>query len=352
MDRFENGRMCRLGNVRRRWSVPAVFVTIAVACGALTALGMPSATASVPASASTAPTNGCGRPVKPGVTTKAITVDGVPREYLLEITASARARRPAPLIFNFHGLGSNMTQQAAYSELSDKGGRAGYVVITPNGAGSGLKSWKFPPISDSDVRFVKAMLSTTESALCIDRNRVYATGISAGGIFATTLPCAVPGTFAAIAPVAGVNATKVCRAGTPRVSVLAFHGTADPIVPYNGGPFFSGVSRARLGASGSPTAGLGASLQAHPVPDAIASWAAFDGCSTHPKVNRVADDVQRTTEQKCRAHLGVALYTVEGGGHTWPGAAKVTRSRLGSVTASIDASELMLDFFHAHPRVH
>jgi polyhydroxybutyrate depolymerase len=317
--------------------VAAIAASLTVVVGAS---AVPSASASAPAASNT---KGCSRAVHPGVTTKTLTVDGVAREYLLEIPTSARARTPAPLLFDFHGLGSNMTQQAAYSELNEKGGRAGYVVITPNGTGT-LKSWKPPPISQADVAFVKAMLAKTESSLCIDRDRVYATGMSAGAIFSTTLPCALPGTFAAIAPVAGVNATKVCPAGTPRVSVLAFHGTADPIVPYQGGPYFSGVTRPRPG----PSRGL----QAHPVPEAIASWAAFDGCSTSPRVTRVAADVVRTTEQQCRPHLGVALYTVEGGGHTWPGARNVARRRLGSVTESIDASTLMLAFFHAHPRVH
>ena len=89
------------------------------------------------------------------------------------------------------------------------------------------------------------MLRTTQRALCIDPVRVFATGISNGAMFSTVLACALPGRFAAIAPVSGVNATAACRAGTPRVSVLAFHGTADPIVPYQGGDYFSGAAAAR-----------------------------------------------------------------------------------------------------------
>jgi polyhydroxybutyrate depolymerase len=241
------------------------------------------------------------------------------------------------------------------------------VVVTPNGSGTRIKTWRFPPLSGSDVPTVTALLARTESALCIDPHRVYATGISAGGIFATSLACAMPGTFAAIAPVAGVNATKVCASGTPKVSVLAFHGTADPIVPYAGGPYFSGLtqtapaaggsassaaSRLRARLRGNATAALGRALQAHPVPEAIAGWAAFDGCSTRPRVQKVATDVQRTTEQHCRRHTGVQLYTVEGGGHTWPGARSLPGRPLGSVTTSIDASDLMLAFFRAHPAPH
>jgi polyhydroxybutyrate depolymerase len=66
-------------------------------------------------------------------------------------------------------------------------------------------------------------------------------------------------------------------------------------------------------------------------------------------VRRVDRDVTKTTERRCRDHTAVQLYTVRGGGHTWPGAKNVARPRLGTVTGSIDASDLMLAFFAAHP---
>ena len=137
----------------------------------------------------------------------------------------------------------------------------------------------------------------------------------------------------------GINATKVCDAGAPRVSVLAFHGTADPIVPYQGGDYFAGAAAGR-------TPGR---AQALPVDDAAAAWAAFDGCGTPPTPTWVAADVQHLVWPDCPANGTVELYRIVGGGHTWPGSVPVRATRLGSTTPSISATALMLDFFDAHP---
>jgi polyhydroxybutyrate depolymerase len=286
--------------------------------------------------------SGCGQKAAPGATTRHVTVGGADREYLLSIPDDYDPAKPAPLLFDFHGLGSNMQEQSLYSNLDREGGARGYVVITPNGQGAVLRHWSLVPSTSTnpDVAFVRAMLRTTNRALCIDQKRVFSTGISNGAMFSTLLACQLPGRLAAIAPVAGINATEVCAAGTPTVSVLAFHGTADPVVPYSGGALFSGASIG--GFLGVPTA--------KPVDDATAAWAAFDGCGTPPLQSFVADDVQHLVWPDCPRSGAVELYRVVGGGHTWPGAAAVREDRLGPTTASIDATNLMLDFFAAHPR--
>jgi poly(3-hydroxybutyrate) depolymerase len=139
------------------------------------------------------------------------------------------------------------------------------VVITPNGQGDVLRHWSLDPSTGAnpDVAFTQAMLRTTTGSLCIDPKRVFSTGISNGAMFSTLLACALPGRLAAIAPVSGINVTPVCAAGTPRVSVLAFHGTADPIVPYRGGAYFSGQPIGRV---------LGVP-DAKPVETTAAAWA-------------------------------------------------------------------------------
>jgi len=284
---------------------------------------------------------GCGRAATSGITTQHLTVDGSDRQYLLSIPASYDASKPAPLLFNFHGLGSNMQQQALYSGLNQRAGDQGYVVITPNGTGTVLRRWSFPPLpgSTADVDFVKAMLATTQRNLCIDTRRIFSTGISNGAIFSTLLACTLRGRLAAIAPVSGVNATHACINGTPPIAVLAFHGTGDPIVPYNGGAYFSGVNARRIGR-----------VQARPVDAAVSEWAKFDGCATPPQTTAVASDVEHVVYPDCPPSGAVELYRVIGGGHTWPGSFSFNPARLGPTTTSIDASALMLDFFTAHPR--
>jgi polyhydroxybutyrate depolymerase len=285
---------------------------------------------------------GCGTKAAPGVTTRHVTVRGTDREYILSIPDGYDRAKPAPLLFDFHGLGSNMQEQSLYTHLDEQGGLRGYVVITPNGQGDLLRHWSLVPTASAnpDVAFVQAILRTTNRTLCIDRRGSFSTGIPNGATFSTVLACALPGRLAAIAPVAGVNASKVCDTGTPRVSVLAFHGTADPVVPYQGGAYFSGASGARAAGG----------AQAMPVDDATAAWAKFDGCGTPPTASFVADDVQHLVWPDCPANGTVELYRILGGGHTWPGSTPVRASQLGSTSSSISATRLMLDFFHAHPR--
>jgi polyhydroxybutyrate depolymerase len=285
---------------------------------------------------------GCGRAAAPGVTTRRVAVDGTDREYLLAVPGAYDAHTPAPLVFNFHGFTSNMQEQAGYTHLGPQAGQRGYVVITPNGRGDPLRGWSLFPLATSnpDVAFVQRMLRLTARTLCIDPRRVYATGMSNGAMFSTVLACALPGRLAAIAPVAGINATGPCDGSTPRVSVLALHGTGDPIVPYQGGDFLSG-------ALAPSTEGQ---AHARPVNGAMAAWASFDGCGTPPVPTWVADDVQRIDWRGCPANGTVELYRILGGGHTWPGATPVRELELGTTTPSISATELILDFFDAHPR--
>jgi polyhydroxybutyrate depolymerase len=291
--------------------------------------------------AAAAPRADCDRPATPGTTVQELTVDGEGRQYRLAIPATTPPSKGAPLLFNLHGLGSNMEQQASYSRLDEAAGARGYVVMTPQGRGGVFPRWSIPPLPDeeADVAFVRKMLQTTERTLCIDKDRVYVAGISNGAMFAAVIACALPGRIAAIAPVAGVNGASPCQAGTPPVSVLAFHGTADPIAPYAGGAYFSGPEPTRETA-----------LQARDVEATMARWARFDGCRARADESWLADDVQRLTYRGCPRKGTVELVRVVGGGHTWPGAIPVFAPRLGATTTSIDANSLMLDFFDAHPR--
>jgi polyhydroxybutyrate depolymerase len=323
---------------------------------AIAVVGLPVGPASASVPHATRSGSGCNEPATPGVTTQTLAVDGTERDYLLSIPPAYDPAQRAPLVLNFHGLGSNKEQQALYSGMNQKAGAEGYLVITPDGTGETLKRWSFPPLpgATADVDFVKQILKTTSRTLCIDAARIYATGISNGAIFSTMLACALPGRLAAIAPVAGVNGIEACTAGTPPTSVLAFHGTADPIVPYAGGRYFAGTNPTDPEEPATTTTVRGrtaGALRAQPVDGAVENWAAFDGCATSPTTTRVAGDVEHVTYAGCRPSGTVALYRIIGGGHTWPGAFAVNAARLGPTTSSIDATAMMLEFFAAHPRV-
>jgi polyhydroxybutyrate depolymerase len=266
-------------------------------------------------------------------------VNGIERTYLLYVPASYRPGTPAPLVMVFHGAGGSGRRMAPHTGFSRLAARAGFVAVYPDGLRRRWNDGRSVALTQNDVGFVRALLDTLQHELSLDSTRVYATGISNGAMFSYRLACDLPGVFAAIAPVAGAtpaNLTPGCAETTP-VSVLAIQGTADPLLPYGGG-----------GVGG----GRGSVLSAT---ESIAYWAKVAGCGEAPVVTEEPDRVRDGTRVRlmaysgCRDGRGVELYTVQGGGHTWPGGPPVGRS-VGRVSREIDATALIWEFFARHPR--
>jgi polyhydroxybutyrate depolymerase len=116
--------------------------------------------------------------------------------------------------------------------------------------------------------------------------------------------------------------------------LLAFHGTSDPVVPFEGGsdPTQPGVTIA-------------------PIDDSVAAWAGGLGCDATPQTSSPASELELTTYVGCRFGDGaVQLYAVRDGGHTWPGSQPLPEHEAGKTTQQIDASQLIWSFFEAHPR--
>ncbi|HSO95654.1 MAG TPA: PHB depolymerase family esterase [Acidimicrobiia bacterium] len=285
----------------------------------------PAATGASPAPHSA----GCGAAVPASNTVQEIQSVGGPRTYRLAVPPNT-GQRALPLILNFHGYGSNAGAQAIYSQLETKGPQRGYVIVTPQGTATPA-FWNILPglAAPDDVAYTNALIDHTEQTLCIDPTRVYATGISNGAGMSALLGCRIPGRLAAIAPVAGVNLVRSCPTGTP-LPVVAFHGTTDPVVGYHGG--HSTFTQ----------------LPVLDVPTSVAAWAARDRCAAKPTKHRVTPHVELTDYTGCRAGTAVELYSVVGGGHTWPGAIDVPS--LGPTTHEIDATDLILAFFARHAR--
>lgn len=271
---------------------------------------------------------------------RTLRVNGEDRGYLLYVPASWQRDRPAPLVLVFHGgggRGSGIAPHTAFSRLAE---REGFVVAYPDGLGRRWNDGRGYAATHDDVGFVRALLDTLRHELGIDPRRIFATGISNGAMFSYRLACDLPGVFAAVAPVAGAmpaDLAPVCDHAEP-VSVLALQGSADPLMPYAGG----GVARRR-----------GRVLSAT---RSIAFWATVSGCTAAPvttlEPDRAPDDgtrVHRTVYGGCRDGRSVELYTIEGGGHTWPGGPPAGR-RVGRVSRELDATELIWAFFVQHPR--
>lgn len=271
---------------------------------------------------------------------RTLRVNGQDRAYLLYLPTTWRPGRPAPLVLVFHGGGGRGRGIAPHTGFSRLAEREGFVVVYPDGLNRRWNDGRGYAATHDDVGFVRALLDTLRRELSVDPRRIYATGISNGAMFSYRLACDLPGVFAAVAAVAGAMPTDLAPAcdHTEPVSVLALQGTADPLMPYAGG----GVARRR-----------GRVLSAT---RSIAFWATVSGCAAAPvttlEPDRAPDDgtrVHRTVYGGCRDGRSVELYTIEGGGHTWPGGPAAGR-RVGRVSRELDATALIWGFFVQHPK--
>jgi polyhydroxybutyrate depolymerase len=202
------------------------------------------------------------------------------------------------------------------------------------------------------MQFVGDLIEAVGRTVCIDENRVFATGLSNGAFMSSAVACAYADRVAAVAPVAGIDDPDGCRPARP-VPVVAFHGTADTFISYEGG---LGESARNLPApDGSPRRVAESDvppeyLDGPSVPEITAAWAERNGCTSDSKETEVADDVTRITFS-CANGADTELYRVTGGGHSWPGSefSKAIVSAVGHTTFSISANEVMWAFFLDHP---
>ncbi|PZG03404.1 alpha/beta hydrolase family esterase [Nonomuraea aridisoli] len=211
------------------------------------------------------------------------------------------------------------------------------MVATPQAA-DGRMGWTLPRTGGpDDTAFLTALLEHLRRNLCVDERRQFAAGMSYGAAMAVSLVCAMDGRLSAVAAVAGLNIVRPCRQAAP-TTIVAFHGTGDQVVPYQGGhPLRSAPRDLRS---------LGRLVTLEPVESAAEGWAARLGC-TGRATARPAADVRLRRWRSCPGGATLALYTVEGGGHTWPGSADVPR--LGPVSRDLDATAVILDAFDRAP---
>jgi polyhydroxybutyrate depolymerase len=275
-----------------------------------------------------ASTSCSGKLAQPLDATWTIVSNGLDRTANVHVPASYDPTKPTPVVLNFHGFTSDATQEALLSNMSAKSDEVGFVVVYPQGLNS---SWNAGACCGQsatdgveDVKFASDLIDALEVQLCVDSKRVFATGMSNGGFLSHRLGCELSDRIAAIAPVAGVLGTDACKPTRP-VPVMHFHGTLDPLVPYDGS----------------------ATLGFPSVPDTFSGWASRDACQGAPTVTYEKGDVHCSTYAGCGASATVTLCTVDNGGHTWPGGLPIPS--LGYTTTDINATDAMWTFFTEHP---
>lgn len=264
---------------------------------------------------------------------------GERRFYVLHVPSSYDASEPTPLVVSLHGAGGWGAAQRDMSRLNATAEREDFIVVYPSAvSGAGPRIWRVHrgPGLMKDVRFVAALIDTLEAHYTIDPKRIYANGLSNGGGMAFVLSCTLSDRIAAVGLVGAAETLpwEWCR-DTTAVPMIAFHGTDDPLVPYAGGT--SWISPRDL-PNGFPG-----------VEAWTARWARRNRCAPRATDSMITEGIRRRVYEDCANEASVVLYTVEGGGHSWPGGMHTAEWLLGPTSDHIDASSVMWEFFQEHP---
>jgi polyhydroxybutyrate depolymerase len=271
----------------------------------------------------------------PNRTNGAILSSGHKREYLLYVPRSYDRAKPTPLVISMHAAMNWPAFPMKISQWNIAADANGFIVVYPSGTGTGPRTWFMEgsrtPSRMPDVRFISELIDTLEATYDIDPTRIYVDGLSNGGGMAFVLSCTLSHRIAAVGAVAAAQSLpwSWCADSTP-VPMIAFHETADPIVPYNGGKVWI------------------APLPFPSVRTWVAGWARRNRCGPNPVDAVVAADVTRLEYTDCAEDATVVLYTVVGGGHTWPGGKPMPGWLVGRTSNSPDATSLMWAFFREH----
>ncbi|ORA79598.1 esterase [Mycobacterium malmoense] len=265
---------------------------------------------------------------------------GMDRTYTLHLPPG----EPVGMVISLHGGGGTGTGQQGLTDFDAVADANNLLVVYPDGYDKSWADGRGASPADrrrvDDVGFLVGLAAKLQDDYNIAAGHVFATGMSNGGFMSNRLACDRADVFAAIAPVAGtLGAGVACRPSRP-VSVLEAHGTADPLVPFNGG-----TVRGRGGVSHSIS-----------VMSMVDKWRSVDGCQGDPSAQVLPDVgdgtvVHRFDSTACAASTEVVCYQIDNGGHTWPGGKQyLPRAIVGRTSRALNASEVIAQFFLAHVR--
>ncbi|HUO35256.1 MAG TPA: PHB depolymerase family esterase [Candidatus Acidoferrum sp.] len=268
-------------------------------------------------------------------------VDGRARTYFVHTPPGYNGTKPLPLVVVLHGGGGNAEGAEKISGMSPIADRENFLAAYPNGTGlleNRLLTWNVGVCCGyamkhrvDDVAFLRGLLDKLGHDYSVDRKRIYVTGMSNGGMMTYYAACELSDRIAAISPVAGAL-DNPCHPTNP-VSVIIFHGTKDEFVPFNGG-----VGPRQLGGP----------RDDKPVSYAVDFWVRKDGCNPAPKRTETRD-LRTDVYSGCKDGTTVILNAVLGQDHAWPGGNQMLRM-LPPPNPNVHASEMMWEFFAAHPK--
>jgi polyhydroxybutyrate depolymerase len=273
---------------------------------------------------------------------QSVVINGFTRHYLLHVPANLPVGRHVPLVLVFHGGGGRAARMPGFTGFDDLADRELFIVAYLDGVGRHWNDGRDRSTAD-DIGFVSALLDEVERAYPVDKQRIYATGISNGGFFSNRLACELSDRISAIASVAATMPeplAQTCKPARP-VSVLYIQGTDDPLVPIDGGKI--GFRRGRS---------LGRNIS---LAESAEFWRKVDGIRAAPEVESLPDRVEDGTHVSREVWPGgrddteVVVYTIAGGGHAWPGGPQyLPKFIVGRASRNLDATRAIWDFFERH----
>jgi polyhydroxybutyrate depolymerase len=262
---------------------------------------------------------------------------GKKRTYLLHVPKAYQPGHSVPLVICLHGFAewpAHLMRLSHWNQVADE---SGFLVVYPSGSGFPLRWHANGPFGNAaqagqDVRFISDLIDHLRKDYSIDTDRVYANGLSNGGGMSFLLAAELSERIAAFGSVGGAYCLpwKDYRPKRP-VPAIVFHGTSDPIVPFHG---------RLMGRVGVPFPDI---------PEWVQALAAHNGCQASPVPLPASGAVSGLRYPGGATNAEVILYTIAGGGHTWPGGKKMPAFITGRTSMDVDATRLMWGFFEQHP---
>ena len=296
------------------------------------------------------PPSACQQPdrssPRPGTSAHTITSGGLERCYLLYLPPDFDPSQPIPVVISFHGFASSPGGHAVITGWNQIADSEHFLVVYPQGTGFPLRWNSFPSAwwsSIDDVAFTRNLINDLKDILTIDQSRIYLSGFSNGGAMTHNLACELSDIVAAVGIVsAPVNEPPGgCHPSRP-VPIMAFHGTDDLIVNYNG----ANVENSLL----NPQSSLEIDTFSYlPAKVWIERWAQHNRCNPVAESLPPQGDASGIRFTECTNDAEVIFYTLNGGGHTWPGGGPLPGWLVGEISTDINASADLWSFFSNHP---
>ena len=271
------------------------------------------------------------------------------RDYYLHLPSNYNNKSLLPLIIFLHGGGQNIKKMARSSLLNTLADKEGFLVAYPLGVkkhwndGRGITYGGKSKNNVDDVAFIAKLIQKLKQTDKVNKNKIYVTGVSNGGMMTFRLGCELSHTLSAIAPAISNIPQNIMRQCKPKsvLSVLLMNGTKDPIVPWQGGTVK--LWKKTMG-------------QVVSTKESIDFWVKHNRCKKKPKITYLPNSNKRdkstvilSTYGQCKNNSSVKLYTIEGGGHTLPGKKGFNMPRLvGEKNRDIEGMKVIVDFLLKH----